>query len=172
MKKLPLLCLITLIITACGRNEQVQPTEPSSTVSVERISSSVDQLSQEKEEIERFMAAYVERVFDEANIDNKQAFLISRMSETALVQTAILEELEAYRHQVKTYQQTKQLSTSSSLVLVERKVLGMSVTQVDDDFQVRVTYQETSPAVAGSYKVNKVFLVTLKNKTIEQIIEK
>lgn len=173
MKKLLFLTIILLNLAACGSVSEIDQEQPkSSSPKVERIENSSDTFNQDKDQIKSFVTAYVERSFDDADLDKKIRFLSNQMSDTALADTAILEDLEAYRQQVKVYHSTKQLPTSASLVLVERRLLGLSITRLADQYQVRVTYEETSPAVSGTYKVNKVFLVTLTDKKIEQMIEK
>lgn len=168
MKKLLFLTTILLNLAACGAVSEIDQEQPKSSLpKVERIANSSDTFNQDKDQIKSFVTAYVERSFDDADLDKKIRFLSNQMSDTA-----ILEDLEAYRQQVKVYHSTKQLPTSASLVLVERQLLGLSITRLADQYQVRVTYEETSPAVSGTYKVNKVFLVTLTDKKIEQIIEK
>ena len=120
---------------------------------------------------EEFMSAYMNQKFDLADVERRKSKLLSLLSEKTQQETTILADLETFKQQLDNFQTKKELNTSSSAVLVERKIDSLDVYKKEDKYLADVVYSETSPVVTNAYQVHKQFSFEVVNRKIENLKE-
>ena len=120
---------------------------------------------------EEFMSAYMNQKFDLTDIERRKSKLLSLLSEKTQQETTILADLETFKQQLDNFQTKKELNTSSSAVLVERKIDSLDVYKKEDKYLADVVYSETSPVVTNAYQVHKQFSFEVVNRKIENLKE-
>ncbi len=152
------------IQTASEEDEQtVKPLESNSSGS-EILTSTNDTL------VENFVEIYVTQELDSKAIDKKASELKNYFLESSVYESVLM-DLNDLKMQVEAYQVKKEINTSSTVRLVNKKVDSIQVYKKGALYLIDVKYVETSPLYEGEFEQRIQFTCKVEDSKIKNFEE-
>lgn len=172
-----LLASSIFMLASCGKKQPKEKEEAQTRASVTKVQPSSNSREKSMSDklffAEEFMTTYINQSFDLTGLKDKQERLEELSGDGSLEEA--IRSIVALQAELLEYQETKQISTSASVTLVEREISSLTLYQNGALFFADVSYSENSPAFSGSFDRRRQFTFKIEDDKIinfEEVIYK
>ena len=125
-----------------------------------------------------FAKTYIERELDSKYIDEQKESLSKMMTDSAQVESGIMNQLDEYKEQAIEWNDKHSLNTMTSVERLNRDVDKTEIKKDGNKFYITVTYHTTNPISKQLYNddmkksdLKKGLVITIDNGLVSSVVE-